>query len=235
MQRAMKRRADQDECSGSTSSSVKPISTHLPRPTPVTKDGVRMWEVEEVLDEDTEMGHVHVKWLGYSKTTWEPIEHVPDIFVDVYRKRHLYLSAKMMKKRNGKSSDVMAYKYKGVLVKVDSIQESFVCEGIRQFGRDVIEGLQRRFPSDSGSILSCFDIFHLESLPSGEDAQQKWADIKDTYVSIPMPTWSLSCGRDEDLFLIVLADVVSDYSKFAMPFQPTSRWIPCRDMPVHSI
>jgi hypothetical protein len=65
MQRAMKRRADQDECSGSTSSSVKPISTHLPRPTPVTKDGVRMWEVEEVLDEDTEKGHVHVKWLGY--------------------------------------------------------------------------------------------------------------------------------------------------------------------------
>ena len=142
MKKAMKRKADQDDCSGSTSSSVKVGSVCVPRPAPITKDGVRMWEVEEVVDEDTTTREVLVKWLGYPETSssWEKIEDVPDIFVDVYRNRHLYLSAKMMKKRNGKSTDALVYKYNGVLVKVDSIQENFVCEGIRQFAEDVIQG-----------------------------------------------------------------------------------------------
>ena len=86
-----------------------------------------------------------------------------------------------MKKRHGKPGDTMVYRYKGVPVKVDDIQENFVCNGIREFATDVISGLKDRFPSDSRSILSCFDIFHLESMPTGSDTQQKWDDVKDEY------------------------------------------------------
>jgi len=43
--------------------------------------------------------------------------------------------------------------------------EQFVTDGIREYAADIIPGIKNRFPNGSSSVLICFDIFHLESLP----------------------------------------------------------------------
>ena len=181
MEKAMMRKEWLDEGSQSAPSSSKIKGGSGLRPKPILEAGEWKYEVERVLDEDTEEKKVLVKWVGYSHATWQPMENVPNIFIETYRNRHLYLSARMMKKRHVKPGDTMVYRYKGVPVKVDDIQENFVCNGIRDLANDVILGLKDRFPSDSHSILSSFDIFHLESMPTGSDAQQKWDEVKDEY------------------------------------------------------
>jgi len=45
-------------------------------------------------------------------------------------------------------------------------EEQSVIDGIKQYARDVIAGHKERFPDGSGDVLSAFDIFHVDSMPT---------------------------------------------------------------------
>ena len=55
--------------------------------------------------------------------------------------------------------------------------ENFVHDGLRQYASHVIQGLKARFPKESGSVLTAFDMFHLQSLPHDE---KEWSRIQET-------------------------------------------------------
>jgi len=70
------------------------------------------------------------------------------------------------------------YRFKGVDVMLNEGDEQFVTDGIREYAADIIAEIKNRFPNGSGSVLNCFDIFHLESLP---DTAKLWSEYKDNY------------------------------------------------------
>ena len=59
-------------------------------PEPIVVDGADHWEVEAVLAEQTKgrKRYVLVKWCGFDITsaTWEPLENIPEQFIQQYRK-----------------------------------------------------------------------------------------------------------------------------------------------------
>ena len=61
-----------------------------PPPLPIHVDGHDRWEVDEVVAERQrgQIREVLVKWTGFDilSSTWEPIENIPDKFIDAFRK-----------------------------------------------------------------------------------------------------------------------------------------------------
>jgi len=45
-------------------------------------------------------------------------------------------------------------------------EEQYVIDRIKKYARDVIAALKERFPDGSGDVLSAFDIFHVDSMPT---------------------------------------------------------------------
>ena len=66
-----------------------------------------------------------------------------------------------------------------------------------EFAQDIVDGLQARFPRKSCSVLSAFDIFHLDSIPEqmlGESPGDEW----DTYGTNDLDTLiDHYCGSGE--------------------------------------
>jgi hypothetical protein len=58
------------------------------------------------------------------------------------------------------------YTFKGTDVVINHQDEEFVESGARQLASDIIDGLKTRFPDMTGSVLSAFDIFHVDSIPA---------------------------------------------------------------------
>jgi len=56
--------------------------------------------------------------------------------------------------------------YKEVDVMMCMGEEQYVIDGIKQYAQDVIAGLKEKFPDGSGDVLSAFDIFHVECMPT---------------------------------------------------------------------
>ena len=61
-----------------------------PPPLPIHVDGHDRWEVDEVVAERQrgQIREVLVKWTGFDilSSTWEPIENIPDKFIEAFRK-----------------------------------------------------------------------------------------------------------------------------------------------------
>jgi len=68
---------------------------------------------------------------------------------------------------------------------------------VTEFAQDIVDGLQARFPPKSCSVLSAFDIFHLDSIPEkmlGESPGVEW----DTYGTNDLDTLiDHYCGSGE--------------------------------------
>jgi len=70
------------------------------------------------------------------------------------------------------------YSYKGVDVMMCMGEEQYIIDGIKQYARDVIAGLKERFPDGSGDVLSVFDIFHVDSMPTD---RKSWLDCREMF------------------------------------------------------
>ena len=70
------------------------------------------------------------------------------------------------------------YSYQGVDVVTREGDDEFVIDGLREYAREVVTGLKERFPSASAKVLSAFDIFSLETLPSD---QGTWNQKRESY------------------------------------------------------
>ena len=148
----------------------------------ITVKGEVLYVVESVLDEREEGGkrELYIKWKGYDQTqnTWEPFKNIPDILVDEYRARQQSQSRESMKERHSVLDQVYNYETVDVILKGDD--REYVDEGLVKFATSVIDGLQRQFPGDTGSILAAFDIFHLDSLNEFANSEA-WEERKDSY------------------------------------------------------
>jgi len=132
---------------------------------PVTriKDGSGWnYVIEEVLDETEDQ--VLIKWAGFdaSHNSWEPTDAIPPLFITVFKNKLLHASRISLKDRHRQRCKI--YRFKGVVdVMLNEGDEQFVTDG--EYAADIIAGIKKWFPNGSGSVLKCFDIFHLESLP----------------------------------------------------------------------
>jgi len=132
--------------------------------------------IEEVLDETEDQ--VLIKWARFdaSHNLWEPTDAIPPLFITVFKNKLLHASRISLKDRHRQRSKI--YRFKGVDVMLNEGDEQFVTDGIREYAADIIAGMKNRFTNGSGSVLKCFDIFHLESLP---DTVKLWSEYQDDY------------------------------------------------------
>ena len=152
-----------------------------PPPAPLNIDGVTKWEVEKIVDEDEELAKVKVRWRGYSEKddSWEPETEINPIFIHQFRQSQMMQAREGIESRHTANADhVFIYNYRGVDVTIRRGDEQYVIDGIREYARDVIDGLKERFPDKSGQVLSAFDIFHLDSMPSDT---VEWDQKRETY------------------------------------------------------
>ena len=111
--------------------------------------------------------------------SWEPVHHLPQNLVD------LWSAERTLTRRQGCTSrhtarDVHTYRYKGTDVIVNPGDDEFVLRGIRELAQDIVDGLKSQFPEESGAVLSAFDIFHLDSIPTQTVEEDDW-DEWNTY------------------------------------------------------
>jgi len=141
-----------------------------PPPTPTRRDGQEWLEMEKIVGEREDLSEYKCRWKGYSARhdTWEGASNIPDLIMDQYTRASMLASRQDMTMRH-KSSHVdldSMYSYKGVDVMMCIGEEQSVIDGIKQYARDVIAGHKERFPDGSGDVLSAFDIFHVDSMPT---------------------------------------------------------------------
>ena len=80
----------------------------------------------------------------------------------------------------------------------------FVLTGIREFVRDIVHGLKSRFPEESGAVLSAFDIFHLDSIPTlpvEEDGWDEWNTYGNDELDILIHHYSASPTKSINSFV----------------------------------
>ena len=156
------------------------VDRRSPPPAPVIIDGVKQYEVEKVVEEDEEESLVKVRWKGYSAhdDTWEPISAINSSFVDEFRQSQMIETRQGMQRRHVHDKPGHIYSYRGVDVLTREGDDEFVIDGLREYAREVVTGLKERFPSASAKVLSAFDIFSLETLPSD---QGTWNQKRESY------------------------------------------------------
>ena len=165
---------------GKTFSGGKAIKVH----------GEARYVIEKILDEDVTHQKFKCKWLGYpdADNSWEPLTNMPIEVLNMFRKNQEKKTRKSLQDTHQASNPqepLFAYKYfspasttGAVDVVVNEADEKFVSEGVKSYVTDVIAGLKGRFPDEGGSVLACFDIFHLESLP---DTDKHWKEFEKKY------------------------------------------------------
>jgi hypothetical protein len=158
------------------------------RPQPIkNSEGQLQWEVEKILEEkQTKAGiQMLVKWTGFDDVTWEPESYLPKGMVAMWRTKMSLTNREGLVGRHG--DNVLTYQYKGTDVIINEGDEEFVENGVREFAQDLVDGLQARFPPKVCSVLSAFDIFHLDSIPEpmvGDNPDVDW----DTYGNSDLDT-----------------------------------------------
>jgi len=136
--------------------------------------------VEKILEEEQIKDDMQmlVKWTGFDDITWEPVIYLTNVMVDMWRTKMSLSKRGGLVGRHG--DNVLTYQYKGTDVIINEGDEEFVEDGVRELAQDIVDGLQTRFPHKTCSVLSVFDIFHLDSIPEtmvGDSPDVEW----DTY------------------------------------------------------
>ena len=224
-----------------------------PPPRPLSIDGVMKYEVEKVVEEDEAGSTVKVRWKGYSAhdDTWEPISAINPTFVDEFRQSQMIETRQGMQRRHVHDKPGDIYSYGGVDVLIFEGDDEFVIDGIREYARDVVRGLKERFPSASGTVLSAFDIFSLEILPSDQDS---WNQERESYGEQDLSTlvnhyfpatgdirdeckrtrvhaqWRTLRERMWEFKLKLTADARNSTSNFWADFLNTAPPTPCEDL-----
>ena len=123
-----------------------------------------------------------VKWQGFplNEASWEPADGLPKESIVAFQTQLMLDNRRDMVSRHPgvNMCNACTYTYHNSTVMMCEEDEYFVHDGLRQYALHVIEGLRARFPKESGSVLTAFDIFHLQSLPHDE---KEWSRIQETY------------------------------------------------------
>ena len=156
---------------------------------PIKVDGELRFVMDKILQENVKENKFLCAWRGYPEScnTWEPLANMPPVILDKFRNDQDLATRKSLKlihQDEKRQEPLFTYKYfteagiNGVDVVVNKGDEKFVSEGVQAYAQDVIDNLKQRFPEEGGSVLSCFDIFHIDSLP---DTQKQWDEYRDKY------------------------------------------------------
>ena len=107
-----------------------------------------------------------VKWRGFSAPTWQLVTAMPQAILDLWYESVRLGNRQDMGGRQASGGEKRMYTFKGTDVVINHQDEEFVESGARQLASDIIDGLKTRFPDMTGSVLSAFDIFHVDSIPA---------------------------------------------------------------------
>ena len=154
-----------------------------PKPRPlIDSDGEKRWLIEKLIAVRKDGTEYKVKWQGFtlSEASWEPADALPKESISAFHNQNMLDNRQDIVSRHYGTcmQNACTYTYHNSTVIMCEQDENFVHDGLRQYASHVIQGLKARFPKESGSVLTAFDMFHLQSLPHDE---KEWSRIQETY------------------------------------------------------